>query len=137
MKLFYCMSILHILMEGIGGIVACISPAVFEAMPVHAGIARDYPHSMRSIGDGELYAVFKHCLLVEKLLDAGYKVLGLYTGDCKAPLDEQARWRAEARHERQRLVSPLGQQPALPQRQCHIVHASVALLKGRIGERVG
>ena len=50
MKLFYGMSILHILMEGIGGIVACVSPAVFEAVPLHAGVARDHPHNMRCIG---------------------------------------------------------------------------------------
>jgi len=49
-KLFYGMSILHILMEGIGGIVACISPAVFEAVPLHAGVARNHPHVMRCIG---------------------------------------------------------------------------------------
>eukprot|EP00316_Scyphosphaera_apsteinii_P021407 CAMPEP_0119337990 /NCGR_PEP_ID=MMETSP1333-20130426/95136_1 /TAXON_ID=418940 /ORGANISM="Scyphosphaera apsteinii, Strain RCC1455" /LENGTH=173 /DNA_ID=CAMNT_0007349165 /DNA_START=43 /DNA_END=565 /DNA_ORIENTATION=- len=50
MKLFYGMSILHIGMEGIGGIVACIRPDAFEAIPVHAEVARNYPHNMRCIG---------------------------------------------------------------------------------------
>merc|ERR1712110_803007 len=50
MKLFYGMSILHLLMEGIGGIVACIRPEVFEAFPVHAEVARNLPHNMRCLG---------------------------------------------------------------------------------------
>lgn len=50
MKLFYGMTILHILMEGIGGIVACIHPEAFAAVPLHAEVARNLPHNMRCVG---------------------------------------------------------------------------------------
>merc|ERR1712054_290836 len=50
MKLFYGMIVLHILMEGIGGIVACVRPGVFEAVPLHADIAHHYPRNMRCVG---------------------------------------------------------------------------------------
>merc|ERR1712151_394131 len=50
MKLFYFMCVLHIFMEGIGGIVACLRPEIFEAVPLHAGVARNHPHNMRCVG---------------------------------------------------------------------------------------
>ena len=50
MKLFYGMVVLHILMEGIGGIVACARPEVFEGVPLHSDVARNHPHNMRCVG---------------------------------------------------------------------------------------
>ena len=50
MKLFYGMTILHILMEGIGGIVACVHPEAFAGVPLHAEVARNLPHNMRCVG---------------------------------------------------------------------------------------
>jgi len=50
MKLLYGTCVLHILMEGIGGIVAFVRPDVFEAVPLHAEVARNHPHNMRCVG---------------------------------------------------------------------------------------
>ena len=77
------------------------------------------------VADGELYALFKHHLLVEKLLDAGYRVVALYTGDCKAPLDEQ-----------EAVLAAGNLRNAKPVAQAH-VHERIARIRARAAEEGG